>query len=141
MRRCRAHRSPHRIGAKAAQRRPGFHSGTYMCDSPHPARLELKVQRRKHWHSAWIDQDGAPGRRLGPVAQQAMVVAVGEPQDAPDVLDAKARSVRHAGAGGLENRNLGSHHPAATASGHVVRAAIQQPWSPRPGAAQTVEEI
>lgn len=60
-----------------------------------------------------------------------MVVAVGETLDAPEVLGAEARPVRHAGADGLAGGDLGGDHAAAALAGHVVGVAAQRADEPR----------
>jgi hypothetical protein len=91
-----------------------------------------------------VDEYGVPGRRLGPVPERPRAVAVCEPLDAPEVLGAKPRPVRHPGADGLASADLGGHDAAAAVACHVVRVAAQRAGEPGgvgAGATEAVEEV
>ena len=77
-----------------------------------------------------VDEYGVPGRRLGPVAERPGAVAVREQLDAPEVLGAKPRPVRHPGADGLAGADLGGHDAAAAPTRAMLCA-----WRPARGRA------
>jgi hypothetical protein len=91
-----------------------------------------------------VHEDGGAGGRLGPVAERAVAVPVREALDAPEVLGAEPRPVRHAGAERVAGGQLGGHDARAGAPRRVVRVAAERGGQPRrvgPGAAQPVQEV
>lgn len=67
-------------------------------DNPGPSDAWSTVELASKLKLPWVYEDGGSRRRLAPVAERAVAVAVGQPLDAPEVVGAEARPVRHAGA-------------------------------------------